>query len=31
MIEQKAYAKINKGLDVLRRRQNDYDEVKVIM
>ncbi len=31
MIEQKAYAKINLGLDVLRRRPDGYHEVKMIM
>lgn len=29
--EQRAYAKINIGLDVLRRRQDGYHEVKMIM
>lgn len=31
MIRQKAYAKINLGLDVLRRRPDGYHEVKMIM
>lgn len=31
MIREKAYAKINLGLDVLRRRQDGYHEVKMIM
>lgn len=30
-VERKAYAKINLGLDVLRRRQDGYHEVKMIM
>ena len=30
-ISQKAYAKINIGLDVLRRRNDGYHEVKMIM
>lgn len=30
-IQQKAYAKINIGLDVLRRREDGYHEVKMIM
>ena len=30
-IERKAYAKINLGLDVLRRRANGYHEVKMVM
>ena len=31
MIREKAYAKINLGLDVLRRRSDGYHEVKMIM
>lgn len=31
MIKEKAYAKINLGLDVLRRRPDGYHEVKMIM
>lgn len=31
MVKQKAYAKINLGLDVLRRRPDGYHEVKMIM
>lgn len=31
MIQEKAYAKINLGLDVLRRRTDGYHEVKMIM
>lgn len=31
MIQEKAYAKINLGLDVLRRRDDGYHEVKMIM
>lgn len=31
MTTQKAYAKINIGLDVLRRRQDGYHEVKMVM
>lgn len=31
MIKEKAYAKINLGLDVLRRRADGYHEVKMIM
>ena len=31
MIREKAYAKINLGLDVLRRRPDGYHEVKMIM
>lgn len=31
MIKEKAYAKINLGLDVLRRREDGYHEVKMIM
>lgn len=31
MIREKAYAKINLGLDVLRRREDGYHEVKMIM
>ncbi|MDE6406859.1 MAG: 4-(cytidine 5'-diphospho)-2-C-methyl-D-erythritol kinase [Lachnospiraceae bacterium] len=31
MIKQRAYAKINLGLDVLRRRPDGYHEVKMIM
>lgn len=31
MVRQKAYAKINLGLDVLRRRPDGYHEVKMIM
>lgn len=30
-VEKKAYAKINLGLDVLRRREDGYHEVKMIM
>ena len=30
-VERKAYAKINLGLDVLRRREDGYHEVKMIM
>ena len=30
-ITRKAYAKINLGLDVLRRREDGYHEVKMIM
>ena len=30
-ITQKAYAKINIGLDVLRRREDGYHEVRMIM
>ncbi len=30
-VERKAYAKINLGLDVVRRRQDGYHEVKMIM
>ncbi len=30
-LTRKAYAKINLGLDVLRRRQDGYHEVKMIM
>lgn len=30
-IRQRAYAKINIGLDVLRRRPDGYHEVKMIM
>lgn len=31
MIQEKAYAKINLGLDVLRRREDGYHDVKMIM
>lgn len=31
MIERKAFAKINLGLDVIRRREDGYHEVKMIM
>lgn len=31
MVREKAYAKINLGLDVLRRREDGYHEVKMIM
>lgn len=31
MIERKAYAKVNIGLDVLRRREDGYHEVRMIM
>ena len=31
MTTQKAYAKINIGLDVLRRRKDGYHEVKMVM
>ena len=31
MIRQKAYAKVNIGLDVLRRRPDGYHELKMIM
>ena len=30
-IKEKAYAKINLGLDVLRRREDGYHEVKMVM
>ncbi len=30
-VHQKAYAKINIGLDVLRRREDGYHEVKMVM
>ena len=30
-IKEKAYGKINLGLDVLRRREDGYNEVKMIM
>ena len=29
--ERRAYAKINPGLDVLRRRENGYHDVKMVM
>ena len=29
--ERRAYAKINLGLDVLRRRENGYHDVKMVM
>ena len=31
MVEVKAYAKVNLGLDVLRKREDGYHEVKMIM
>ena len=31
MVKERAYAKINLGLDVLRKRPDGYHEVKMIM